>query len=587
MTTTRKFKKLNAISNERSSSVLRDGRVWTPLEQIVVGDIVRLETGDTLPADGVYLHGSNLSVDESSMTGESDSKHKSVDEEPFMLSGCQILEGRCDMMVLAVGSLLETLDSETPLTTKLESLAEAIGKFDGAQGMAWSELGTIVGILARIIAIIVMAVPEGLPLAVTISLAYSMMKMVKDNNLVRHLETCETMGPLAPWPMSGVNYEDRREVNRACVVKAYPFSAKKMSTTVLRNQDDSEAPFNAGDNIMTAKNTARECGILTDGGVAIEGPQFRQLTEEQLDIIIPHLQVIARYSPTDKYTLVHRPRELGEVVAVTGDGVNDAPQLKEADGFSMGIAPGRNVYDSIRKFIQFQLTVNLVAVTMAFVGAMTDGKSPLHALFKRLPYGRFDSLITRRVWRNIVGQAIYQLCFVFSIMYGVRAMVDLFDLPACNQWTAHDVLVYNTFVFCQFFNEINCRVLSNDSIGTVWRRLLWNETFGHLSMDILCSHWSTYLGFMLRLIPIKDLQPIRKEVKRDVSVYIDIEEARPLLPSSKWRKAQNIFTEIHVVSAFRNQPRLKRTKSLFLTKDSDNTRTAGTRGRQQSSNARQ
>eukprot|EP01133_Synstelium_polycarpum_P008414 gene8414-9896_t len=870
-----KFKKLNAIRNERNSSVLRDGRVCsTPVEQIVVGDIVRLEAGDTIPADGVYLHGSNLSVDESSMTGESDSKHKSVDGEPFMLSGCQILEGRCDMMVLAVGvnsqwgklkSLLETPDSETPLTTKLESLAEAIGKFGLAAAVltflvliikyaisfkmehkvwAWSELGTIVGFLVTAIAIIVMAVPEGLPLAVTISLAYSMMKMMKDNNLVRHLEACETMGgasnicsdktgtltmnrmsvensvigteiknpsaatigtladgiclnstayivrhsePNTPndhfgnktecallefIEKSGVNYEDRREVNKARVVKAYPFSsAKKMSTTVLRNlddsgfivhtkgaseivlakctsilcEDDSVKPFTreqkqllskdievfassglrtlvlaykliqggmdafqgsreeesigdkytflalvgikdpvrpevpaavrlcqsagiqvrmlTGDNIMTAKNIARECGILTDGGVAIEGPQFRQLTEEQLDIIIPHLQVIARCSPTDKYTLVHRLRELGEVVAVTGDGVNDAPQLKEADvGFSMGIAGtevakeasdivllddnfssiskavlwGRNVYDSIRKFIQFQLTVNLVAVTMAFVGAMTDGKSPLRpiqllyinlimdtlgalalateppteALFKRLPYGRFDSLITRRMWRNIVGQAIYQLCFVFSIMYGARAMVDLFDLPAYNQWTAHDVLVYNTilyntFVFCQFFNEINCRVLSNDlncfkgihksylfigvMVGTISVQILLvqfgGDFFGTRPLDIyqwifcvVIGAGSLIWGFMLRLIPIKDLQPIRKEVKRisqdDVSVDIDIEEARPLLPSSKWRKAQNILTEIHVVSAFRNQPRLKRTKSLFLTKDSDNTRTA-------------
>ncbi|EFA79639.1 P-type ATPase [Heterostelium album PN500] len=866
-----KFRKLNSIRNEHNASVLRDGRVVSlPVTDIVVGDIVKLEAGDTVPADGLYINGTNFSVDESAMTGESDSKHKSEDVEPFMLSGCQVLEGRCEYLVIAVGvnsqwgklkSLLEVPDSDTPLTIKLESLAQSIGKFGLAAAVAtfiilivkfsitmkvnhirweWSYLGTIVQFLVTSIAIIVMAVPEGLPLAVTISLAFSMMKMMKDNNLVRHLEACETMGGAtnicsdktgtltmnrmsveASLVGSGivnpdgqivsllsdniclnstayivhhegnqvndhfgsktecallefieryqVDYEHYREENKARIVNQYPFSSeKKMSAILVRNisnssskggikpyrlhvkgaaelvlskcdkmivEDGSSKSFNreekllvskdieiyassglrtlllafkdldegqqndfdnpnsghftflalvgikdpvrpevpaavrkcqhagitvrmlTGDNILTAKNIARECNILRDGGVAIEGPQFRQLTNEQLEIIIPHLQVLARCSPTDKYTLVHKLREMGEVVAVTGDGVNDAPQLKEADvGFSMGIAGtevakeasdivllddnfssigkavmwGRNVYDSIRKFIQFQLTVNFVAVTMAIIGAITDGESPLRPiqmlwvnlimdtlgalalatepptekLFDRLPYGRYDSLITRRMWRNIIGQTIYQLSFLFAIMYGAPTLVKLFDLPAYSHWTLHDKLVYhtiifNTFVFCQFFNEINCRVLNNDlnvfkgihrsqlfvgiMIGTIGIQIILvefgNDFFGTRPLDlyqwlfcITIGAGGLIWGFCLRLLPIKDRQPITRQLRRikqeDVEIDIDI-ESTPLLPQSKWRTAQKVMTEINVISAFRNQPRLKRTKGLFVSKDSD------------------
>jgi Ca2+-transporting ATPase len=144
-----------------------------------------------------------------------------------------------------------------------------------------------------------------------------------------------------------------------------------------------------GDNLVTAKNIAINCGIFIDDGtmVAMEGPVFRELPEDQLDEILPRLRVLARSSPLDKQILVNKLKECGEIVAVTGDGTNDAPALKLAHvGFSMGISGtevakeasdiilmddnfssivkallwGRNVYDSIRKFLQFQLTVNIV-----------------------------------------------------------------------------------------------------------------------------------------------------------------------------------------------------------------------------------
>ena len=144
-----------------------------------------------------------------------------------------------------------------------------------------------------------------------------------------------------------------------------------------------------GDNLITAQNIAKNCGIYKEGEgmIVMEGPKFRELSEEQLEEILPKLRVLARSSPLDKQILVNKLKESGEIVAVTGDGTNDAPALKLAHvGFSMGIAGtevakeasdiilmddnfssivkallwGRNVYDSIRKFLQFQLTVNIV-----------------------------------------------------------------------------------------------------------------------------------------------------------------------------------------------------------------------------------
>lgn len=156
-----------------------------------------------------------------------------------------------------------------------------------------------------------------------------------------------------------------------------------------------------GDNIMTAKAIGAKCGIYQKGyGYAMEGAKFRTLSTDEMDRILPRLQVLARSSPTDKQLLVGRLKELGETVAVTGDGTNDGPALKMADvGFSMGIAGtevakeasaiilmddnfasivkammwGRAVNDSVKKFLQFQLTVNITAVALAFISAVADG----------------------------------------------------------------------------------------------------------------------------------------------------------------------------------------------------------------------
>lgn len=157
-----------------------------------------------------------------------------------------------------------------------------------------------------------------------------------------------------------------------------------------------------GDNIATATAIASSCGIKTEGGLVMEGPKFRQLSDEEMDQVIPHLQVLARSSPEDKRILVERLKVLGETVAVTGDGTNDGPALRTADvGFSMGIAGtevakeassiillddnfrsivtaiswGRAVNDAVSKFLQFQITVNITAVVLTFVSSVYSSSS--------------------------------------------------------------------------------------------------------------------------------------------------------------------------------------------------------------------
>uniref|UniRef100_A0A803N4D0 Calcium-transporting ATPase n=1 Tax=Chenopodium quinoa TaxID=63459 RepID=A0A803N4D0_CHEQI len=263
-----------------------------------------------------------------------------------------------------------------------------------------------------------------------------------------------------------------------------------------------------GDNINTAKAIARECGILTDDGIAIEGPVFREKSLEELEKIVPKIQVMARSSPLDKHTLVkHLRTTFNEVVAVTGDGTNDAPALHEADiGLAMGIAGtevakesadviilddnfstivtvakwGRSVYINIQKFVQFQLTVNIVALLVNFFSACWTGSAPLTAvqllwvnmimdtlgalalateppnddLMKRTPVGRQGNFISNVMWRNILGQSFYQFMVIWFLQANGKA---LFGLQGPEGDLSLNTLIFNSFVFCQIFNEISSR----------------------------------------------------------------------------------------------------------------------------------
>ncbi|XP_014227318.1 plasma membrane calcium-transporting ATPase 2 isoform X1 [Trichogramma pretiosum] len=284
-----------------------------------------------------------------------------------------------------------------------------------------------------------------------------------------------------------------------------------------------------GDNVNTARSIALKCGILrpTDDFLVLEGQEFNKrirdakgdVQQHLLDKVWPKLRVLARSSPTDKYILVKgiidsKASANREVVAVTGDGTNDGPALKKADvGFAMGIAGtdvakeasdiiltddnfssivkavmwGRNVYDSIAKFLQFQLTVNVVAVIVAFIGACAVQDSPLKAvqmlwvnlimdtlaslalatemptpdLLLRKPYGRTKPLISRTMMKNILGQAVYQLTVIFALLFVGDKMLDIPSgrgvAAAGGGPTQHFTIIFNTFVMMTLFNEFNAR----------------------------------------------------------------------------------------------------------------------------------
>ncbi|KAL9030126.1 MAG: hypothetical protein Q9196_001717 [Gyalolechia fulgens] len=792
----RQFVKLNKKKEDRNVKVIRSGKSREiSVHDVLVGDVMHLEPGDMIPVDGIFISGHNVKCDESSATGESDLLKKHPGDEvyaaikahqnrsrldPFIISGGKVTEGIGTFLVTAVGvnssygktmmSLREDAQT-TPLQSKLNVLAEYIAKLGLGAGLILF-VATFIKFLAKLskieggaaakgqqflnvfivaVTIVVVAVPEGLPLAVTLALAFATTRMLKDNNLVRLLRACETMGnatticsdktgtltqnrmstvagiigtsnrfgskitpastetssPSSPTKGNGTTsdnnlpdqstatfvsalHEDIRfllkqsiavnstafegvmdgeetfigsktetallsfardylamgplnEVrSNANVVQLIPFdSGRKCMATVIetgdgrfrmfvkgaselmlgkcekivqnptqglsdatmteevkRNLEDvikeyasrslrtigflyqdyeqwppKGAPtqeddhklalfdkiFNdmvflgivgiqdplrvgvaeavrscqnagvfvrmvTGDNLLTAKAIAEECGIFKPGGIVMEGPEFRKLSKSQMDQTIPRLQVLARSSPDDKRILVKRLKELGETVAVTGDGTNDAPALKTADvGFSMGIAGtevakeasaiilmddnfasivkaimwGRAVNDSVKKFLQFQVTVNITAVFLTFISAVANDNEesvltavqllwvnlimdtfaalalatdpPTLSILDRKPEPKSAPLITLNMWKMIIGQSIYQLIVTLVLYFAGNSFIPYSKIKP--EATAEEIreykhdqlqtLVFNTFVWMQIFNQYNNRRLDN------------------------------------------------------------------------------------------------------------------------------
>ncbi|KAL6645058.1 hypothetical protein ACP70R_016666 [Stipagrostis hirtigluma subsp. patula] len=736
------FKDLDKEKKKITVQVTRSGyRQKLSIYDLLVGDIVHLSIGDQVPADGLFVSGFSLLINESSLTGESEPVAVNA-ENPFLLSGTKVQDGSCKMLITTVGmrtqwgKLMATLseggDDETPLQVKLNGVATIIGKIglifavvtfavlteslfrrkisDGSY-LSWTgdDALELLEFFAIAVTIVVVAVPEGLPLAVTLSLAFAMKKMMNDKALVRHLAACETMGSatsicsdktgtlttnhmtvvkacicskikevdgasenknlFSELPDSAitmllqsiftntggdvvVNQDGKREIlgtptetailefglslggdftavrKASNIVKVEPFnSAKKRMGVVIQlpsgalrahckgaseiilascnkylNAEGNVVPLDdatidhlkatidsfanealrtlclaymeiqdgfsandqipadgytcigivgikdpvrpgvkesvaicrsagitvrmvTGDNINTAKAIARECGILTEDGIAIEGPEFRTKSPEEMTELIPRIQVMARSSPLDKHTLVkHLRTSLDEVVAVTGDGTNDAPALHEADiGLAMGIADtevaketadviilddnfstivtvakwGRSVYINIQKFVQFQLTVNVVALVVNLSSACLTGSAPLTAvqllwvnmimdtlgalalateppnseLMKRAPVGRKGNFISNIMWRNILGQAIYQ----FIVIWYLQAEGKwLFGIKGDNSDLVLNTLIFNCFVFCQVFNEVSSREMERIN---VFQGILENNVF--------------------------------------------------------------------------------------------------------------
>ncbi|KAL6906054.1 hypothetical protein ACP4OV_003655 [Aristida adscensionis] len=735
------FKELDNEKKKIFIHVTRDGsRQKISIYDLVVGDIVHLSIGDQVPADGLFIHGYSLLIDESSLSGESDPVYISQDK-PFILAGTKVQDGSAKMIVTAVGMrtewgrLMSTLseggEDETPLQVKLNGVATIIGKIGlvfatltfvvlmvrfliekcltvGLSKWYSTDALTIVNYFATAVTIIVVAVPEGLPLAVTLSLAFAMKKLMNDKALVRHLSACETMGSAGTictdktgtlttnhmvvdkiWISEvsksltsnnslddlssvitsstltlllqgifentsaevvrekdgkqtvlgtpterailefGLRLEEVRAAeDRTCTkVKVEPFNSVKKKMAVLVSLqsgtyrwfskgaseiilqmcdkmidsdgnivplseaqrknildtinsfasdalrtlclaykevddfgEDADSPTDGftlisifgikdpvrpgvkdavkacmsagiivrmvtGDNINTAKAIAKECGILTDDGIAIEGLEFRNKSPEEMRDLIPKIQVMARSLPLDKHTLVTNLRGMfREVVAVTGDGTNDAPALHEADiGLAMGIAGtevakesadvivlddnfttiinvarwGRAVYINIQKFVQFQLTVNIVALVINFVSACITGSAPLTAvqllwvnmimdtlgalalateppnddMMKRPPVQRGESFITKVMWRNIIGQSLYQLVVLGTLMFGGERLLNI---KGADSKSIINTLIFNSFVFCQVFNEINSREMQKIN---VFRGIISNWIF--------------------------------------------------------------------------------------------------------------
>ncbi|KAH1209341.1 Calcium-transporting ATPase 8, plasma membrane-type [Glycine max] len=734
------FRDLNEEKRNIHLEVVRGGRrVEISIYDIVVGDVIPLNIGNQVPADGILITGHSLAIDESSMTGESKIVHKDS-KDPFLMSGCKVADGSGTMLVTGVGintewgllmaSISEDTGEETPLQVRLNGVATFIGivgltvavivlivllaryfsghtknpdgsvQFIAGKTKVGDAIDGAIKIITVAVTIVVVAVPEGLPLAVTLTLAYSMRKMMADKALVRRLSACETMGSatticsdktgtltmnqmtvveayaggkkidpphkLESYPMLrslliegvaqntngsvyapegandvevsgsptekailqwgiqiGMNFMAAR--SESSIIHVFPFNSEKKRGGVAiqtadcnihihwkgaaeivlacctgyvdvndqlvgmdeekmtffkkaiedmaadslrcvaiayRSYEKEKVPTNeellshwslpeddlillaivglkdpcrpgvkqavelcqkagvkvkmvTGDNVKTAKAIALECGILNSYADAtepniIEGKTFRGYSDAQRDEIADRISVMGRSSPNDKLLLVQALRRKGHVVAVTGDGTNDAPALHEADiGLAMGIQGtevakessdiiilddnfasvvkvvrwGRSVYANIQKFIQFQLTVNVAALVINVVAAISSGDVPLNAvqllwvnlimdtlgalalatepptdhLMDRSPVGRREPLITNIMWRNLLIQAMYQVSVLLVLNFRGISILGLSHDRKAHAIKVKNTLIFNAFVLCQIFNEFNAR----------------------------------------------------------------------------------------------------------------------------------
>ncbi|GJN01830.1 hypothetical protein PR202_ga19131 [Eleusine coracana subsp. coracana] len=592
-----------------TTEVVRGGRrIMVSIYDLVVGDVVPLKIGDQVPADGILISGHSLSIDESSMTGESKIVHKDQ-KSPFLMSGCKVADGYGTMLVTAVGintewgllmaSISEDSGEETPLQVRLNGVATFIGMVglsvafavlvvllaryftghtynpDGSAQYVKGKMGVgqtirgVVRIFTVAVTIVVVAVPEGLPLAVTLTLAFSMRKMMRDKALVRRLSACETMGSatticsdktddccrgilggkkmdtpdnaqilssdvtslivegiaqntsgsifepegdqepevtgsptekaILSWGLKVAEFkrfiEDMAASSLRCVAFAYrPHDMGEVPNEDQRNDwklpEDNlimlgivgiKVRMVTGDNLQTARAIALECGILTDPNVSepviIEGKTFRALSDLEREEVAGKISVMGRSSPNDKLLLVKALRSRGHVVAVTGDGTNDAPALHEIlvsqwafrelklpkessdiiildDNFATVVRVvrwGRSVYANIQKFIQFQLTVNVAALIINVVAAVSSGNVPLNAV-----------------------QALFQVSVLLTLNFKGISLLQLKNDNPAHADKVKNTFIFNTFVLCQVFNEFNSR--KPDELN-IFKGILGNHLF--------------------------------------------------------------------------------------------------------------
>ncbi|KAJ8521107.1 hypothetical protein ONZ45_g2153 [Pleurotus djamor] len=324
------------------------------------------------------------------------------------------------------------------------------------------------------------------------------------------------------WPPPGMQFENQDEV-------AYEDLANELTLIGITGIEDPlrdgvrdavakcrragvTVKMCTGDNVLTARSIALQCGIYTPGGIIMEGPVFRTLSTADRIEIVPRLQVLARSSPEDKKILVETLKSIGEIVGVTGDGTNDGPALKTAHvGFSMGIAGtevakeasdiilmddnfasivkaimwGRCVNDAVRKFLQFQISTNVTAVIITFVTAVASAEeeSVLSAvqllwiniimdtfaalalatdpasesLLDRQPDKKTAPLFSVNMYKQILMQSAYQTTVILIFHFLGLRILSLDDTEHNREVVR--TLVFNAFVFAQIFNSVNCRRL--------------------------------------------------------------------------------------------------------------------------------
>lgn len=719
----KEFTILNQVNDDEPVEVIRNGNATQiPRKDVVVGDIVILNTGEEVAADGELIEAVQLHLDESTLTGEPVCG-KSINEEEFdknatyptnhVMKGTKVMEGHGIFRVLAVGDATEQgkvfeaaqIDDsvKTPLNEQLDGLSAWITKLSygfaaliiigriagylisngtdcfGSMEQIAPFIAYVLQTLMIAVTLVVVAVPEGLPMAVTLSLAYSMRRMLRTNNLVRKMHACETMGAttvictdktgtltqnqmkvddikvyadnisdsvinegmavnstasidfsdvkkpqvlgnptegaLLLWLNNkGVDYRMLREsVN---VVQELPFSTERkyMATVVesavipgkkilyvkgapeiifdlckvtnvdktivdkqlisyqeramrilgfayqvLENDnaviengklvatslhfigiaaiadpvrvdvpDAVKECLDAGINIKivtgdtpgTAKEIGRQIGLWTSTDTErniITGPDFAALTEEQLLDRVQDLKIIARARPMDKKRLVEALQKKNQVVAVTGDGTNDAPALHTAHvGLSMGdgtsvakeasditiidnsfssigkaVMWGRSLYQNIQRFLLFQLTVNVTACFLVLCGAFMGTESPLtvtqmlwinlimdtfaamalaslppsESVMQDKPRDRNAFILNKSMIANIIGVGGFFFAMLLGLLYifqhaDIHQLTDLLSLQLGEKGhvsTYELTLLFTIFVMTHFFYLFNAR----------------------------------------------------------------------------------------------------------------------------------
>ena len=725
----KKFELLTAMNDEQLVKVRRNGMVQEiKRKEVVVGDIVLLQVGDEVPADAELLMAVNLQVDESSLTGEplATKSADALDEGEgayaanVLLRSSLVMNGHGEAVVVKVGDeteigkvatkSVESTDVRTPLDTQLDKLAKMISKIGTGVAVAAFVLflghdiltdaiwhGTdYYGMALRVlnyfmmaVTLIVMAVPEGLPMAVTLSLALNMRRMLKSNNLVRKLHASETMGAvtvictdktgtltqnrmkvkeclvksenlgmrlyqeiainttafldgdkgvgnptevaLLNWVKEqGADYLELRK--EATVEKQIPFSTEKKYMATVFNDNDitvkgapeivldmcllgseqrqaidegirkyqnagmrvlaiaegdadkqNELSFVAafaiedpvredvpsavatcrnagieikivtGDNSATAIEIARQIGVWPKTGEVcdrwhITGTEFESLSDEEAFERVVDLKVMSRARPADKQRLVEMLQKHGEVVAVTGDGTNDAPALNHAHvGLSLGsgtsvakqasditllddsfhsiagaVMWGRSLYKNIQRFLFFQLVVNLTALLLVLGGAIIGTEMPLtvtQILWVNLIMDTFAALAlaslppSREVMAEeprkqtdfIISKPMAKGILLCSMLFFACSLALLFWCE--NSGTAgidiHELTIFFTvFVMLQLWNLFNAK--SFGSNHSAFHRIYADRGMLLVLLLILVGQWLivSFGGKMFRTVPL-------------------------------------------------------------------------------------